>query len=85
MTIHEFPVKNFDRVKKELHKIIIQRIIILELSKKEVQYKLKIGQPRASQLINGKLEYFSIEALLRYSMILGVKFKLKHTIKVWKD
>ena len=52
----------------------------LQLSQLEVAKRLGVKPPRVSELLNGKIEKFSLDLLIVYLARLGktVDFKLKH-------
>lgn len=55
----------------------IEVIEARELSQKDVMRVLRIKQPEASRLVNGKLSRFSRERLIDYMVRLGMTVELK--------
>ena len=59
-------VVDLDGVKQKLAKTIARLIAHKKLKQREVEQLLNIKQPRVSDLVNGKVEKFSIDSLLEY-------------------
>lgn len=59
--------------------ILEKEIIKLKLTQIEIANKLEVKPPRVSELLNGKIEKFSLDLLIVYLARLGksVDFKLK--------
>jgi predicted XRE-type DNA-binding protein len=62
---------NFDEIKNKLSKTIARLINQKKLKQREVEVILDIKQPRVSDLVNGKVEKFSIDSLLDYLNKIG--------------
>lgn len=62
---------NFDEVKQKLSTTIARLITHKKLKQREVEVLLDIKQPRVSDLVNGKVEKFSIDSLLDYLNKIG--------------
>lgn len=62
---------NFDEIKHKLSKTIARLINQKKLKQREVEVILDIKQPRVSDLVNGKVEKFSIDSLLDYLNKIG--------------
>lgn len=62
---------NFDEIKHKLSKTIARLINQKKLKQREVEAILEIKQPRVSDLVNGKVEKFSIDSLLDYLNKIG--------------
>ncbi len=58
-------------VKKKFSKTISKLITHKKLKQKEVENILEIKQPRVSDLVNGKVDKFSIDSLLEYLNKIG--------------
>jgi predicted XRE-type DNA-binding protein len=59
-------------LKSELHSKIMRIIEVKNLSQKELIKRLKVPQPRVSELMNGKISSLSIEKMVSYLESLGV-------------
>lgn len=64
-------VVDLDGVKQKLAKTIARLIAHKKLKQREVEQLLNIKQPRVSDLVNGKVEKFSIDSLLEYLNKIG--------------
>lgn len=69
------------KIKTQVHQSIVGRIELVRrrehLSQRELAKKIGWTQPRLSALINGKLDLFSLEALIGAAEVLGMSVTVK--------
>jgi len=65
------------KLRSELLSAIIESIKDKNLLQREVAEMLEITQPRASALINGKIDDFRLDTLVDISHRLGLKISIK--------
>lgn len=65
-------------IKEKLSKLILSYIQSKKMKQKTIQELLNIKQPRVSDLVNGKLEKFSVDSLLAYL------YDIEHVIEDFK-
>lgn len=71
------PVRfNMLSVKSKLVMVLVQLIRSQEWTQAEAARRLKVTQPRMSNLFNGRLEKFSIDTLLEMIMCVGYKLDM---------
>lgn len=64
-------------LKSRITSCIISKAKEQDLSQKKLSKILCITQPRISNLLQGKLNLFSLEALFGYLVLMGIKFSVK--------
>jgi len=64
-------------LKKDLSKRIISCIRSINLTQEQVSVILEISQPRVSNLLAGKIDLFSIDALVSITSRLGMKVEFQ--------
>lgn len=64
-------------VRAKLLMDVVELIQNSKLTQQEVAKKLKISQPKVSNLMKEKIDSFSMETLLNYLCILGCEIQIK--------
>lgn len=66
-------------IRSELMITIREQIAALELSQTEAAKRLGVTQPRVSDLLRGKIDLFSVDALVNMAVALGLRVELRVT------
>jgi predicted XRE-type DNA-binding protein len=67
------------RLKAELNTRIVK--VAAGYTQQQLQVKLRASQPRVSDLLRGKISKFSLDTLVVYAEVLGLRTEIKTTKK----
>lgn len=68
-------MKSNEKIKIQIHQELLKVIHRQRLRSRDLERLWDVPQPRVSQIMNGKIEKMTIDKLLSYADLLGVKAK----------
>ncbi|CAM3834605.1 hypothetical protein CCOS865_02505 [Pseudomonas reidholzensis] len=67
------------RLRSKLMRVLTKTVLSWELPQKDAARKLRLTQPRLSELLNGKIDKFSLDALV--NMLASADLEIDFTVK----